>query len=219
MRKIPICRILDKTFTMSVNLLETLNKAGLPVPLELQAHIASILQAKSLKKKEYWLRPGQVNDKMVFIQSGLMRAYYKKDGIEIGSWFRSEGEFIVSISSFYEENPSVEYVQALEPTEILYITKKQLYEIYFTYPPFAVNALMLTIKVLVEWDKRIMALNNTTAEERYAWLVKNRPDLLERVAGKYIAGFIGIRPETFSKKKSEYYKGGPVVGDNGEGDD
>ena len=219
MRSIPIFCILDETFSMSVNLLETLNNAGLPVPLELQGHIAGILQSKSLKKKEYWLRPGQVNDMMVFIQSGLMRAYYKKEGVEIGSWFRAEGEFIVSISSFYEEKPSVEYIQALEPTEILYITKKQLYEIYFTYPSFSVNALMLTIKVLVEWDQRVRVLNNTTAEERYVWLVKNRPDLLERVAGKYIAGFIGIRPETFSKKKSEYYKGGPVEGDNGRGDD
>jgi CRP-like cAMP-binding protein len=192
---------------MSVDLLNKLNSAGLPVPLEVKAHIAAILQHKSLRKKEYWLKPGQTNDMMVFIQSGLMRAYYLKDDIEVGSWFRSEGEFIVSISSFYKEKPSVEYIQALEPTEILYITKKQLYDIYYTYRDFSVNALMLTIDVLVEWDERVRALNNTTAEERYAWLVKNRPDLLMRVRDKYIAGFIGIRPETFSKVKGEYYKG------------
>lgn len=101
----------------------------------------------------------------------------------------------------------MEYIQALEPTEILYITKKQLYDIYHEHRDFCLNALMLTIDVLVEWDQRIQALINTTAEERYMWLVKNRPDLLTRVPDRYIAGFIGIRPETFSKVKGEYYKG------------
>ena len=69
------------------------------------------------------------------------------------------------------------------------------------------NALMLTIDVLVEWDERIRVMNNTTAEERYRWLVENRPDLLTRVPDRYLAGFIGIRPETFSKVKGEYLRG------------
>ena len=81
---------------MSVDLLKILNGVA-PVPLEVQSHIADILQYKTLRKKEYILKPGQINDIMVFIQRGLMRAYYIKDGVEIGSWFRAEGEFIVSM--------------------------------------------------------------------------------------------------------------------------
>ena len=194
---------------MSVDLLKILNAKG-QVPFELQSHFAGILQHKSLRKKEFILKPGQVNDIMVFIQKGLMRAYYLKDGVEIGSWFRSEGEFIVSISSFYPERPSEEYIQALEQTDILYITRRELYEIYNKYPDFSVNALLLTIDVLVEWDQRVRALNNTSAEERFRWLVNNRPDLLERVPAKYIAGFLGITPETFSKIRSVQYKEWPL---------
>ena len=190
---------------MSVDLLKILNGVA-PVPLEVQSHIADILQYKTLRKKEYILKPGQINDIMVFIQRGLMRAYYIKDGVEIGSWFRAEGEFIVSISSFYKVKPSVEYIQALEPTEILYITRKQLYDIYHKYKDFCLNALMLTIDVLVQWDERVRVLNNTSAEERFKWLVENRGDLLQRVPDKYIAAFLGIRPETFSKAKTEWFR-------------
>jgi CRP/FNR family transcriptional regulator, anaerobic regulatory protein len=190
---------------MSVDLLKTLNSVA-PVPLEVQSHIAEILQYKTLRKKEYILKPGQINEIMVFIQRGLMRAYYIKDGVEIGSWFRAEGEFIVSISSFYKVKPSVEYIQALEPTEILYITRKQLYDIYHKYTDFCLNALMLTIDVLVQWDERVRVLNNTSAEERFKWLIENRRDLLQRVPDKYIAGFLGIRPETFSKAKTELFR-------------
>jgi len=190
---------------MSVDLLKILNAKG-PVSLEVQAHIASILQHKSLRKKEFILKPGEINDKMVFIQKGLMRAYKIKNGIEMGSWFKSEGEFIVSISSFYRQKPSKEYIQALEPSEILYVSRKEIYDIYYEYRDFSLNALLLTIDVLVEWDERIDCLNGTRAEERYNWLVKNRPDLLTRVNSKYIAGFLGITPETYSKVRSMQYK-------------
>ena len=194
---------------MSVDLLKILNAKG-QVPFEVQTHVASILQHQVLQKKEYILKPGEINDKMVFIQKGLMRAYYIKNDVEIGSWFKSEGEFIVSISSFYPQKPSEEYIQALEPTEILYITRQELYDIYYKYRDFTLNALFLTIDVLVEWDQRVRALNNTSAEERFKWLVKYRPDLLERVSHKYIAGFLGITPETFSKIQSMQYKEWPL---------
>jgi len=190
---------------MSVDLLKILNGKG-PVSLEVQTHFASVLTHQSLRKGEVFLKPGQINDKMVFIQKGLMRAYKVKNGLEMGKWFKSDGEFIVSISSFYMQKPSVEYIQALEPTEILWITRRDLYDVYFKYPDFAVNALLLTIDVLVEWDEKLDVLVGTRAEERHNWLVNNRPDLLKRVNSRYIAGFLGIRPETYSKIKSLDYK-------------
>jgi CRP/FNR family transcriptional regulator, anaerobic regulatory protein len=193
---------------MSVDLLEILNAKG-QVSLAVQSHFGRILKHRSLRKKEFFLKPGQINDTMVFIQKGLMRAYYIKDGVEIGSWFRSEGEFIVSISSFYREKPSEEYMQALEPTEILYITRPELFAVYHENPDFCLNALLLTIDVLVEWDQRCRALNSTSAKERFNWLVINRPDLLDRVPAKYIAGFLGITPETFSKIRSTQFKEWP----------
>jgi len=190
---------------MSVDLLQVLNAKG-SVSFEVQAHIASILKHQSLRKKEFILKPGQINERMVFIQQGLMRAYKIKNGVEMGSWFKSEGEFIVSVSSFYRQKPSIEYIQALEPTEILYVSRQEIYDIYRKYTDFALTALFLTIDVLVEWDERLDVLNGTRAEERYHWLVKNRPDLLERVNAKYIAGFLGITPKTYSKVRSMQYK-------------
>jgi hypothetical protein len=128
----------------------------------------------------------------------------------MGSWFKSEGEFIVSISSFYRERPSKEYIQALEPTEILYVYRREIYDIYYKYRDFCLNALLLTIDVLVEWDERLECFIGTRAEERYNWLVNNRPDLLGRVRDKYIARFLGVTPETFSRIKSTQYKEWPV---------
>jgi CRP/FNR family transcriptional regulator, anaerobic regulatory protein len=193
---------------MSVHLLEILN-AKEQLSFEVQTHLASILQHEVLKKKEIILKPGDISDKMIFIQKGLMRAYKIKNGLEMGKWFKSEGEFIVSISSFYGQKPSTEYIQVLEPTEILFITRRQLYATYYKFRDFALNALLLTIDVLVEWDERLDCFMGTTAEERYNWLLKNRPDLLGRVLDKYIAAFLGIAPETFSKIRSSQFKEWP----------
>lgn len=40
-----------------------------------------------------------------------------------------------------------------------------------------------------------------TAEERFAFLVKSRPALLNRVPQIYLASYLGIAPETFSRFK------------------
>lgn len=191
-----------------VDLFEILN-AKEKVSFEVLTHLASILKHKVLNKKEIILKPGDISDKMIFIQKGLMRAYTIKNGLELGKWFKSEGEFIVSISSFYLQKPSTEYLQALEPTEILYVSRSEIYGTYYKFRDFALNALLFTIDVLVEWDERLNCFMATTAEERYKWLLKNRPDLLGRVLDKYIAAFLGIAPETFSKIRSSQFKEWP----------
>lgn len=190
---------------MSVDFLKVLNAKG-PLPLELEAHLASIIQHKSLRKKEYILRPGQQNDIMIFIQRGLIRAFYKKGKKEINKWFKAEGSFIVSIPSFYPQLPSREYLQAIEPTEILYIKRQELFNIYEIFPAFTLTALLLTIDVLIEWDQRLEILNDT-AEEKYKWLIANKGDLLQRrIPMKYLASFLGIVPTTLSRLQKEHLK-------------
>lgn len=190
---------------MAVDLLQILKVKG-PLSLEVQTYLAGVLHHQSLRKKELILSPGQINDKMVFIQKGLLRAYSIKDGVEKGSSFRSEGEFMVSISAFYTGKKSIEYIQAVEQTEILYITREELYFIYDKDKDFCYNTLLLTIDRLLELDERIRSLIGTSTEERFKWLISHRSHLLGRVPARQLAGFLGMTPESFSKIRSMKYK-------------
>ena len=89
-----------------------------PIAPDLQAHIAGLLKVRELKKKEFLLKKGQTNRILSFVSRGLLRCYYTREDMEVSNWFMKEGDFVISIQSFYEQQPSQEWIQALEDTEL-----------------------------------------------------------------------------------------------------
>lgn len=177
-----------------------------PMSQVLRDHLTSILKFKQLAKNEFWLRPGQYGDKISFLLRGLVRCYYDKNGKEITRWLLKEGDVIVSLNSFYTGKPSTEYIQTLEETTIAYITRSELDFVYDAYPEFNRHGRLLSTKYQLYWDDIIYATVMKTAEERYSWLITNYPELIQRVAGKHLASYLGMEATTFSKIKSTTFK-------------
>ena len=98
-------------------------KSELPVLQKL----ATFFFLKKIKKKEYILKSGEINDTLFYVQKGLLRVFLIHEGKEINTWFVKENEFISSVNSFYYGVPSKEYIQALEDCEILTV-KKNIYD-------------------------------------------------------------------------------------------
>src|ERR1700683_5184182 len=99
-------------------------------------HLSEIVKTKFLAKKTFLLKPQQVSRNMCFIKKGLLRAFYVKGDNEVSSWFMKEGDICVSIESFYYQQPSYEYIQALEDTQLYYIYYPELENIYHKFPEF-----------------------------------------------------------------------------------
>jgi CRP/FNR family transcriptional regulator, anaerobic regulatory protein len=184
-----------------------------PLSNALEDHLLGIIKLKSLTKKTFLLKPGQVSRNMCFIKKGLLRAYYVKGESEVSSWFMKEGDICVSIESFYGQQPGYEYIQAIEDTQFYYIYYTELEHIYHTFPEFNVIGRILTIKYLTLWSKQLYAIRMQTAKERYEWLIQFHPELLQRVPQKFIASYLDITPETLSKIRSEkeFFKSKPAI--------
>jgi CRP-like cAMP-binding protein len=176
-----------------------------PLSAGLREHLSMIVRVRVLTKKQFLLRPGQVSRDMCFIETGLLRAYYEKDNVEISSWFMKEGDVCVSIESFYNQQKSYECIQAIEQTELFFIDYQELQHIYCRFPEFNIIGRILTIKYLQLWTQQLYAIRMKSAAERYQWLLHFHPDLLLRVPQKYIASYLDITPETLSKIRCEKY--------------
>lgn len=167
--------------------------------LPLLEQLASLLFVKKLKKKEILLNEGKVNTKMYYVQKGLLRVYVIDEGKEINTWFVKEGEFINSIPSFYYEIPSDEYIEALEDCEIVEI-KKSTYEWMLKnnlkLALFAIDQLYI---YLCEYHDQCKSLRFMNAEKKYEFLLKKKPDILNRLSQKHIASFLGIETTYLSK--------------------
>ena len=172
-----------------------------PMSPELIEYLAGAIQMKELCKKEILLKAGHICRNIYFIEKGLLRCFYIKGNNEVCSWFMKEMDVIVSIESFYLRTTSYESIQALEDCVLYYISYEDLYHMYRTYPEFNWTGRELTQNYYILWAKQLYGIRMQQAPERYLWLLENHPDLILRVAAKYLASWLGITEVMLSKIK------------------
>lgn len=175
-----------------------------PLEKELTEDLQAILRYEQIRRSAYLLRPGQVNDRLYYVHKGLLRCFYIKESEEgadreVSTWFMQEKDICVSILSFYGRRPGFEYIQAMEPCEVFSIAYDQLDGLYRKY--FSLNYIgrVLTVKYLCEWSQQLQNIRQLRAEEWYEALKRDFPDLLQRVAHKYLASFLDINESTISR--------------------
>jgi CRP-like cAMP-binding protein len=153
------------------------------------------------KKKDFLLRQGNICNHLFFVTKGLLRAYYDKDGEEITSWFMMENDFIVSVLSFFNKIPSYESIQALEDCELMYIHRDDLLDLYANSLEFNIIGRKLTEYYYCRSEERLMCIRKQKAHEKYDFLLQNHPEILKRVPLKFIASYLGVSSETFSRAR------------------
>jgi CRP-like cAMP-binding protein len=172
-----------------------------PLSPELELNLRSIIHHRLVKKKEILERSGFVCNNIYFIISGTLRCYYNKERGDITSWIFTEGDVVTAVHSFYERLDSRESIQAVENTEVYYITHEQLNFLYEHYPEFNHIGRILTIKYLIQFSQQLYNIRMNSSNERYQLLAETHPEFLKKVPKKHLASYLDMKPETFSRRK------------------
>ena len=174
------------------------------------AMVADRLVIRNFDKKQLLVKAGEVEEYLNFTVKGLTRMYFYKNKTEVITNIAKEGEIISSSSSFLSSSPSNYYVETLEPSTFLSISRQQLEQAYKESPSIErLGRLMTTHFVLQkeEWELECMRLDT---KERFLRFVGNNPELLLRVPQKYLASYLNMKPETFSRLKHLLRRRTPV---------
>jgi CRP-like cAMP-binding protein len=167
--------------------------------------LAGFLFSKKVNKKELLLKEGEVNDRMFYVQKGLLRVYFiNDDGKEINTWFVKEGEFVYACHSFHYQIPSEEYIEAMEDSVIMTIKKEtwlMLLRNNHKLALFTVNELMANI---AEFATQASVLRLMTGEKKYEYLITHKRDIMDRISQKHLASYLGVETTYLSKIISNY---------------
>ena len=166
---------------------------------ECQLELAGRAKLLQLPKETILVKEGQYSDKTFFIIKGCARAYYLKDGKDISDWFAFENEFISSINSFFLHIPSPHYLEVLEDTVLVEISRAETDKLSDKYREFERLTKIIITKTMLQQQERIASMQFYSAEQKYNNLLSIYPTITQRVPLTHIASYIGITLETLSR--------------------
>lgn len=163
------------------------------------------LLIKSISVKEYVgkgafiLQVGQICQHIFFLQTGLLRSFYTKEGDERNVAFTQENSFATDLKSLRSGQPAELSIQALEPSALLRIAKTDLIDLYQQSHQIETFGRRVLEALLEEQEEYASWFTRYSAKERYDLFVQKEPALLQRLSLSQIASFLGIRRETLSR--------------------
>ncbi|GAA4780855.1 Crp/Fnr family transcriptional regulator [Olivibacter ginsenosidimutans] len=155
----------------------------------------SLLEHKTIKRKSFLLRQGEPCKTENFIIKGCTRTYtVDENGFEHIVMFGVEDWWVGDLSSLLTKTPAHYFIDALEETEVLQITKPNLDLLYERVPKFERFFRIIIQNAFISQQIRINQNLSYTAEQRYNDFVERYPTLEQRISQKQIASYLGITP-------------------------
>lgn len=180
---------------MSVELLLENVARHIRLDEEETGYFLSLIQFRTVERREYLLKPGNHCHYTYFITKGCMRIFQSDaNGFEHIAMFGIEDWWISDLPAFLTQTPATHYLEALERTELIQIEKSDLEKLYVRVPKFERYFRILHQNAFVAQHQRIMQNISMTADERYLFILKKYPALEQRISQKHMAAFLGITP-------------------------
>jgi CRP-like cAMP-binding protein len=135
--------------------------------------------------------------------SGIGRIYYLKDGIEVTEYFAFPNDLIIRAESLFSKIPSKKAIQVLVESEVVAIPADPLFMLFEKHHDLERLFRILIQNAYVETLRRLENIQFLSAEERYAKLVEDKPELIRNIPLKHIASFLGITQVSLSRIRSK----------------
>jgi CRP-like cAMP-binding protein len=161
----------------------------------------SFIEIRQYEKKVEVIHEGEVERYINFIARGLARKYLPIRNKEITVQLASEGHIIHSELSFFYRMPSRAVVETIEPSIFFSISYDSLEQMYEQFPKMEGLGRLMISDLFIKKDNRYFDQLRKSTRERFLDYVRTHPQMLQRVPQKYIASYLNIKPETFSRLK------------------
>lgn len=188
---------------MHDNLIQTLNYIVTLETNEIE-FLKNAFKEIQIKKGDFFLKAGDFNNQLGFIQKGLIRYFVYKNEEESTLEFSKEGEFVAEYQSLVQKSQSIQCIQAIEDTTILVMTSDDLQNLYINFKNGDRIGRMVIehrFNVLVN---QLMSIYTHNPDQRYLHFIKTYPELVQRVPQYHIASYVGVKPQSLSRIRKRF---------------
>lgn len=189
------------SFNLPEHFLNFLKQFASVTEEEIEKYFLPVVKVREFGKKEMITKAGEIENYINFIQQGLVRKYYLHENEEKIVQLAIEGHLISSQESLYTRTPSEYYIETIEPTTLISVANEDLEKMFAQSHSMERMGRLITVHTMVLIDKRQMSMIKRSPRDRFLNFVENYPEIIQRVPQKYIASFLNIKPETFSRFK------------------
>jgi CRP-like cAMP-binding protein len=156
------------------------------------------------------LQEGKISQHYIFVEKGCVRTFFNKNGDDKTVQFFFENEGLSSFDSFINNVPSLFTIETIEPS-VIYLLPKQyvlrLIDELSHEPDFAQMILQMTARRQMHYINEFVSIIRDSPEQRYLYLLNERPHIIQRVPQHYIASYLGVSKVHLSRIKSKLAKG------------
>lgn len=157
-----------------------------------------------IKKNDYFLKEGQVCSFLGLLLSGVV-IYTKtvESGDSITIHFAFEGDWVNNNLSRLNSSPSNINIKAIEDCEMLVIQQHAIEILYEQIPKLERMGRVLTERAFLKFVEQTIQFQTLSAKERYENLLREFPEIIQKVQQYHIANYLGVAPKSLSRIRKE----------------
>ena len=174
---------------------------GTLTPAELD-QLTAIITPVKLTRGQLAVQYGDICRNIYYVQRGLVRQVYVKNGKECTEHISYEGGIVMCIESLFNETPSTLAVEALEPTTLYAIPYKEYMELAQVTFNFCSILLAILKESLIVSQHKADTLRFESARDRYTRTLIDHPDIIRRAPLHIVASYLQMTPETLSRVRT-----------------
>lgn len=186
---------------MHTILLSTLDASGKYTSKELQL-LQKELTYLEFKKGTTILPKGDISSEVYFIIEGAAYQYEIDENLDkniIDLYVKKDWCF--NVKSFSNREPSENYISAFEDTSAYKLTIESIHQLIAISPSFLQMG-----KILDVANNRVHFFDkNYTPDQKYAHLLREKPEIILKFSQKIIASYLKITPETLSRVRNRLH--------------
>lgn len=162
---------------------------------------------REIAKGDYLLDYGEVCNHVSWVAQGSFMYTYYKEGEDRAYEFVFENMFVTEYSSFLQRRPSAHRIRALEAAVVYDFDYDNMQHGYVERPLFERMGRRIAEELFIWSESRVQDYIRSDPESLYIQLIETRPAVLQRVAQKHIASYLGIKPESLSRIRKRLAQG------------